>query len=260
MSINRVILYKKLCAFMDMFYTHSDREKIKDLCRIIIFNDPVKNCIFHSKRSLWKGLPKDKSLFTAKKNCGLPIGNLTSQIFANFYLNETDHFIKNILRIKNYGRYVDDCIIVHRSSGTLKKLIPVIREYLQKTVRLTLHPKKIYLQDSTHGVRFLGCFIKPHSIVLHHRTVSNFKKSIFRYNKMAQHHKPVKEECAAFISSVNSYLGIMCHYNTFKRRAAILGKAISPLWYKHITPAGGFKKIMRRYATLSAINKKRGCP
>jgi len=74
------------------------------LCRKVIFNDPTKNCIIKGNKKDWENLPENKSLFHSPPNCGLPIGNLTSQIFANFYMNEFDHFIKNKSAIAYYGR------------------------------------------------------------------------------------------------------------------------------------------------------------
>jgi hypothetical protein len=246
MSINREILYRKLELFINKNYHAQDKALIKDLCRIIIFNDPVKNCIYHSPRALWYRLPKDKSLFTAKMNCGLPIGNLTSQVFANFYLTEFDHFIKKECGIRNYGRYVDDCILVHHSRTFLKRLIHVIHKYLQDNLGLTLHPHKIYLQPCRNGVKFLGCFIKPSHIVINHRTLKNFKKMLFNYNKMVIDHKPDKNERNAFISSVNSYLGILRHYKTYRQRQHIIKKYISSFWYKHITIySDKFEKIIK---------------
>lgn len=238
MSINRNILYKKLETLINKNYHALDKERIKKLCRIIIFNDPVKDCIFHSPSFLWKHLSKDKSLFTAKKDCGLPIGNLTSQIFANFYLNDFDHFIKKECGISNYGRYVDDCVFFHQSKTCLKRLIPKINSYLKDNLGLSLHPRKIYLQPCQNGVKFLGCFIKPSHTVINHRTFQNFKQSLNCYNNLAVNHKPDKEEKAAFISSVNSYLGILRHYKTYKKRRKIMNNNISQYWFKHIAPAG----------------------
>jgi retron-type reverse transcriptase len=172
MSINRSILYRKLSAFIDERYTAPDKNLIKDLCRIIIFNDPTQDCIRHSPRESWDDLPRDKSLFFSQEDCGLPIGNLTSQIFANFYLTGFDHFIKNGCGIRHYGRYVDDCVIVHHSRSFLKNLVQRIREYFAENLGLRLHPKKIYLQPCRHGVKFLGCFIKPSHTVVHYRTIS----------------------------------------------------------------------------------------
>ena len=79
---------------------------------------------YKSPKRAWEGLPKDKSLFNTKTGYGLPIGNLTRQVFANFYLTEFDHYIKHDLGIKCYLRYVDDFVTVHQDEGYLKYLIP----------------------------------------------------------------------------------------------------------------------------------------
>ncbi|MCL2804438.1 MAG: reverse transcriptase/maturase family protein [Treponema sp.] len=247
MSIDRNILFKKLELFINKHYHALDKERIKKICHIIIYNNPAKNCIYQSPIKLWEKLPKDKSLFTAKKDCGLPIGNLTSQVFANFYLNEFDHFIKKDCSITEYGRYVDDFIIIHPSRIFLKLLINKIEKYLHNNLGLKLHSKKIYLQPCQNGVKFLGCFIKPSHIVINHRTIKNFKKSINTHNDIAGEHKPDREECNAFISSINSYLGILKHYKTYKKRKHILMKNISPLWYKQIIISSmEFGKIIKR--------------
>ena len=247
MSINRKILYKKLELFINDKYNAPDKNRIKKLCHIIVFNDPVKNCTYHSPSILWKKLPKDKSLFTARKNCGLPIGNLTSQVFANFYLNDFDHFIKKECGVLNYGRYVDDCIFVHNSYGFLKKLILVIKKYFYDNIGLFIHAKKIYLQPCYNGVKFLGCYIKPSHIVINHRTLKNFKSSLYMQNKHIIDHKPGKEEREAFISSVNSYLGILKHYKTYRKRRHIILNRISSFWYKHIVFSScEFTKIIKR--------------
>ena len=121
----------------------------------IVYDEPTKKGIFKGKKSDYNGLPRTKSLFFTKENCGLPIGNLTSQLFSNIYLNDFDHFVKEELGIKYYGRYVDDFVLIHREKEVLKNLIPQMRNYLQQQLHLTLHPKKIYLQPVQHGVQFL---------------------------------------------------------------------------------------------------------
>jgi retron-type reverse transcriptase len=246
MHINRNILFEKLSAFIDKKYHAPDKEQIKELCRRIIFNDPTEHCIRRSPPELWQGLPAGKSLFSAPKDCGLPIGNLTSQIFANFYLNEFDHFIKSWCGVRFYGRYVDDCVIVHHSKRFLVSLLPKLGRYLMSELGLTLHPKKIYLQPCGRGVKFLGCFIKPSHIVVHHRTITNFTHSLSGYNALARDHKPDKEELTAFISSVNSYLGIMKHYKTYKKRQAVLRNNIAPQWHKLVALPAGYCKIQKK--------------
>jgi RNA-directed DNA polymerase len=70
----------------------------------------------------WSGLPSSKSLFHAQHNCGLPIGNLLSQLFGNIYMNEFDHWVKRELGIKYYSRYVDDFILIHNSKEYLQSV------------------------------------------------------------------------------------------------------------------------------------------
>ena len=155
MSINRKILFQKVKANLLSKYRKLDFdvELLLNLIERTIFNDPTKNCTVKGKRADWQDLPKDKSLFTSRKNCGLPIGNLTSQLFGNVYLNDFDHFVKRDLKIKYYGRYVDDFILIHNDRKYLKSLIKNIREYLQKELKLVLHPHKIYLQHYSKGVK-----------------------------------------------------------------------------------------------------------
>ncbi|WP_415579509.1 RNA-directed DNA polymerase, partial [Elizabethkingia anophelis] len=135
------------------------------------------------KLSDWNGLPNSKSLFKSKKGCGLPIGNLTSQLFSNVYLNSFDHYLKNELGVKYYGRYVDDFYIFHRSKNYLKYIMRESRNYLLKE-GLELHPKKIYLQHYSKGFQFLGTYIKPHRIYIGKRTARNFKKRIEYYKQV----------------------------------------------------------------------------
>jgi len=181
---------------------------------INIFNDPTDNCIKKSSTKKWKGLPQSKSLFHSPSGSGLPIGNLTSQIIANFYMDKFDHFIKHDLGIKYYGRYVDDFVIVHEDKEYLIRLIDIIRTFLKAELRLTIHPKKIYLQHYSKGVPFLGTYIKPNRIYIGKRTKSNFYRAILRQNEVAKKAKPTIEKQVKFQSSMNSYLGIMKHYNT----------------------------------------------
>jgi len=101
MSIDRSLLYEMVSRVIieNSGKITGDSQTILYTIRKTIFNDPVNGCIIKSKMSEWKGLPSSKSLFYAGKNQGLPIGNLTSQLFANIYLDEFDHFMKQQLVI-----------------------------------------------------------------------------------------------------------------------------------------------------------------
>lgn len=222
MNIERKKLYEKLELFIETKYRQSLLEKletdknkkfkgqwifdlkeieeklsfVKYLTREIVFNDPTCSVNYKSPKRAWEGLPKDKSLFTTKTGYGLPIGNLTSQVFANFYLTEFDQFLKEELG-------------------------------------LTLHPKKIYLQPAKIGVPFLGAYIKPNYIMAGKRVLKNFMQKARGYEKLAQNHKPSKEELNEIQASINSYLGIMRHYKSWRFRVKVLKEYFKEKLSKH---------------------------
>jgi hypothetical protein len=250
MSINKNILFANLEKFINEKYQATDKGLLIKLCKQIIFNDSTKNCIIKGNKSDWDALPPNKSLFHSKLNCGLPIGNLTSQVFANFYMDSFDHFVKHDLKIRYYGRYVDDFVIVHTDKEYLKKLIPKLTEYLQTELQATIHPKKIYLQHYSKGVKFLGTVILPNRIYIADRTKGNFYNAIEKHNQIAQDHKPSKEEQQAFQSSMNSYLGIMKHYKTYKLRKNLIFKNLSGWWWNYVYLSGGIAKFVMKTKTI----------
>lgn len=246
MQINRNLLFERLNNFIQTNYLETDTEMVINICNKIVFNNPSENCIIKGSKNDWKGLPKSKSLFSSPKDCGLPIGNLTSQVFANFYMNLFDQYVKKELDIKYYGRYVDDFIIIHPDKEHLKMIQILITDFLNKKLELTLHPKKIYLQHYSKGVKFLGAVIKPNRIYIANRTKGNFYKAIEKQNKIARDHKPTIEEQAGFLSSMNSYLGIMQHYKTYKMRKKMISKNLSAWWWNYVYPVGYKKFVLKK--------------
>ncbi len=245
MSIDRAKLYERLVQFIGENYSGGNRAFVNYLCRVIVFNDPTKQCIFKSPRYKWNFLSHGKSLFSTREGCGLPIGNFTSQVFANFYLSSFDHFIKHECGVRYYGRYVDDCVLMHESKAFLKSVARRAKMFLAENLSLELHPGKLYLQPCRYGVRFLGCFIKPSHTVVNRRTIRNFREKVARFNAVAVDHKPDKQERDGFISSVNSYLGCMKHYKTLQMRMRILS-GIHRFWFRQIAIFGKAEKITRR--------------
>ena len=128
------------------------------------------------------------------ENSGLPIGNLTSQVFANFYLNPFDHLIKHILGVRYYSRYVDDFVIVHEDKQFLLSLILQIETFLWRELGLTLHPRKRYLQHYGKGVAYLGAYILPGRVYIGNRTKGNFYDSLMRHNEIVRCRPPIQEE------------------------------------------------------------------
>ncbi len=245
MHINARKLFLRLSDFIDDRYEGADSVMLKNLCEIVLMNKPSENCVIRGRPSDWDGLPKDKSLFYSPPDCGLPIGNLSSQVFANFYLNIFDHFVKHDLGMRYYGRYVDDFVLVHESREHLASLIPVIRTFLSDELALELHPKKIYLQHYSHGVRYLGAVIKPNRVYVGKRTKGNFYDSIMQHNAVVAGHVPSSAERAAFRASMNSYLGVMGHFDTRRLRRSMVGKRVRG-WWKYAHTNGDVSKIVLR--------------
>lgn len=219
MSIDRMVLWKKLRDYLLAVYPHENLPIIMYLLETVLFTDPTQGCWFCSPSSKWMDLDPSKSLFVAEKSFGLPIGNLTSQIMANFYLSFLDHYVKHDLGIEMYGRYVDDFFLIHRDKDYLKKCLHSIEYFLHDELHLGLNPKKVYLQPVNHGVKFLGVVVEPGHTNVARRTVSNFRKAVDSINNMVGDHRQSKSEVQKSIASINSYLGLLSHYNTFSVRS-----------------------------------------
>lgn len=233
MSINKEILWNKIkkTLIKNKNKCNFDFSLSLSLIKRVVFHDYTKNHIIRGSKDDWMGLPKSKSLFFAKNNCGLAIGNLTSQLFSNVYLNEFDHFIKRNLKIKYYGRYVDDFILISKEKEKLKRSINHIKKYLKTELGLEINNKKIYLQGFNKGVNFLGAIIKPSRLYVNNKAKNNFYHKIYEVNKITKNNE-VKIKKDMILSSINSYLGIMKHYNTYKLRKKILSTKLDSSFFK----------------------------
>ena len=212
MSINKVLLNKKLQAFIDERYQEKDIDILKWLTEKVIMNCPQKNCYRKSPLSSWAGLKANKSLFFQDDFHGMPIGNLPSQLFANFLLSDMVRFLAK------HGfdcvQYVDDVVVVHKDKSDILAFIPILRRWLQETLGITLHPKKCYIQHYSKGVSFVGGIIKPHRIYLSKRS---------RRRAFGKTHWIVLsgEDLKKAMPSVNSYLGLTRHYSAYKIRKSL---------------------------------------
>ena len=144
---------------------------------------------------------------------GIPLGNVTSQIFANIYLNELDQFIKRTLKINYYIRYCDDFVILSENKKDLENLIPVINSFLQINLRLMLHPNKISIRKYHQGIDFLGYVNFPHHRVLRVKTGKRMFKKI--ESKIAELESGNIEE-KSFNQTLWSYYGMLKHCDSYK--------------------------------------------
>ena len=137
---------------------------------------------------------------------GLPLGNLTSQLLVNIYMNEFDQFMKRELKVKYYIRYADDFVILSDDQKYLEDILLKISEFLENRLKLQMHPDKVYIKTLASGVDFLGWINFPSHRVLRTST----KRRMFRNLQ----NNP-KEEVLA------SYLGYLSHGDGYKLRKEI---------------------------------------
>jgi hypothetical protein len=135
---------------------------------------------------------------------------------------------------------------VHPDKEYLKNLLHQIRTFLDKELGLTLHPKKITLQHYTKGVKFVGAYILPNRIYVDKRTKGNFYATIEKTNQRVRTDKTplTSEEKDHLLASVNSYLGFMRHYKTYKLRKRMLYR-MSAKWDRYMRPAKKYTKLKR---------------
>jgi retron-type reverse transcriptase len=152
--------------------------------------------------------------FNKESDEGLPLGNVTSQLFSNIYLNELDWFIKRQLKEKYYIRYCDDFVLISKDKSHLENVILVLNDFLLKKLKLFLHPDKISIRKYNQGIDFLGYVNFSHFRTLRTKT----KRRIFRKIKLLEGN--LSE------NSLQSYLGILDHCNGYKLGAFIKEKCI----------------------------------
>ncbi len=147
------------------------------------------------------------SFNSGRSGVGIPLGNLTSQLFANVYLNELDLFVKQYLRFSHYIRYADDFVFLSPYKNELLAILPIVSDYLQNNLRLTMHPDKIILKTFGSGVDFLGWTHFSDHRVLRKTT----ERRMFK--RIAEH--PSK-------ATIKSYLGLLSHGDTQSLQNMIL--------------------------------------
>jgi len=228
------IVFKKI---MDSNKSNYWKENIIWLCHKIIFHDPIENCVFRGSPENKNLIPKEKSLFFSQGK-GLPIGNLTSQFFANVYLDCLDHFIKDDLRVEKYIRYVDDIIIIGESKDCLGKYIGLAEDFLKTKLGLKLKRRKTILRPIRQGIDFLGYYVRRGYVLIRQKVVSRLKNRV-RHGELFD---------IKVLSVINSYLGHFKHGNAYGLRKKIINEDLSKL--------KGFIEISKDYLSIRQIKCK----
>jgi len=130
---------------------------------------------------------------------GIPLGNVTSQLFANIYLHELDWFVKQALGVRYYARYCDDFVIVSTDKEYLSSLISPLRQFLSEELHLELHPRKVTIRSWDQGIDFLGHVLRPHATTIRTKTKRRMLAKVTEHN-------------------LSSYQGICSHVNEYHLR------------------------------------------
>lgn len=242
MSIHKPTLWKKLKEFIKLNYFGKDKKLILWLTKKIVLHNPEKNCIRKSPLEMWDKIAKSKSLFFIGDDYGLPIGNLTSQMFANFYLHEFDIMMSK--KFIGYGRYVDDFFVLSKTKEQIFNNIENIRLYLSNNLSLKLHKKKLYVQSYKKGCKFIGSVVKYNRLYVGNYTVGRFFDRINYFNKLVNSYDKYNINNAEyFVSCINSYLGMIKHYKSFKLRKKLINR-IDKKWFEVCIVGDSYEKII----------------
>ena len=230
MSIDKTVLLKYLIPFIKEKYSGEDKEDLIWLTEKIVLHNPQDNCIKTGVMENWDKLPPEKSLFNVPRGIGMPIGNITSQLFANFYMSIFDEMMieeckKNQSR---YVRFVDDFVVVSPRKAFIKYIYKKADKFLKEVLNIELHKYKVYIQDVKKGVKFVGGIIKPGRKYLANTTVGGFYNSLYKLDSICCQicvediNKNLTVDMLRALDdrlkSINSYLGFLVQKNTYAIR------------------------------------------
>ncbi|CBJ38282.1 putative retron-type reverse transcriptase [Ralstonia solanacearum CMR15] len=169
----------------------------RELTELVLMHDPRGDFAYLGDPWMMDKVPPHKRLMEQPSHLGLPIGNLSSQFFANVYLNELDQFVKHELRCRHYIRYVDDFVLLHESPQWLNDAHDAIESFLPGRLGARLNPRKTILQSIDRGVDFVGQVIKPWHRATRRRTLNVGLQRLREMPAADVHH------------AANSYFGLL---------------------------------------------------
>lgn len=244
MAINHDILYglaEKLILKQNR--PRQWREDMLWLAKLIIFHKPSENYIVKGNPDLFNLIPAHKSLRRQPRGNGLPIGNYTSQFFANLYLNELDQFVKRNLKCRHYIRYVDDFILISKDKLKLLEWRDRISDFLKADLKLELNLNKTRIQILDKGIDFLGYFIKPDYILVRQKVVRRLKDKLHYWRGIYDK----SGKCENLLAVLNSYCGHFAFARSYNLKQNIYLKDLG-LWKSkfEFSENGLFFKVIKK--------------
>lgn len=191
------------------FFANIDHNALKEILSKTVFDTDTLWLLeqvidsFHTNTHISHGvnMQYSNSAIARYEYRGLPLGNLTSQLLVNIYMNEFDQFVKHKLKVKYYIRYADDFVAISQDKKYLEDILEQMKEFLENNLKLNMHPDKVFIKTIYSGVDFLGWVHFPKHRVLRTST----KKRMFK--NINENLKP---------ETLTSYFGMLSHGNTYK--------------------------------------------
>ena len=241
MTIDKGLLWGMLREFVLTNYHGDDKDTLLYLSEITVRHRPQDNCIRKGDLSLWDRLPSHKSLFTMD---GMAIGNITSQILANFYLSGLDAWAYGWCNERGgcYVRFVDDMVVVLPQKEEVLEFYRLAGCYLGEKVLLRFHPDKVYVQHVKKGVKFIGSVLKPGRTYLSNRTVGRMFAMLQGMERHCRRRDVPSVE--RDVCSCNSYMGFLVHHATYGLRRRMFGR-MKRFW-KMAYVSGHYTKVSLR--------------
>lgn len=192
-----------------------DMDFVLWLTEQIVMLDPMENCQIVGDPHNWDNIDHAKCMRFVEKGLALPIGNLTSQLYSNVYMDVFDQFVKREIKCRHYGRYVDDSTMIDPDREWLLTQVPKVREFLADELGLQLHMGKLHIQEIHKGVEFLGAFVKPYRDYISNKTLQRI---------MSKMQEIDLSNITLANRTINSYLGILSHAASYNLRQEIFDR------------------------------------
>ncbi len=220
----------------------------------VVMHHPELDCVLNSPARLWeRHMAPNKSLFTSLT--GEPIGNLTTQLFANFLMSFFVAFVLFLYRRKNadMAQFVDDFTIICDDLRFIVESIPKIEAFLRDRLRLRLHKDKRYLQPVPHGLLFVGSFIKPGRKYLSNRTLARLREHCKGFGEMMKRDGLSPFELMRIEQTINSYLGFTRRRKTYNFRRECLELMGEGMWkYFYVRGHHDSIRLRKRYQPITS--------
>lgn len=207
-SINHDVLKEKL------------RRRIKDTQVLDLFDRIIDSSPQSTAGPQY--FPGDDLFTSLDRRTGIPIGNLTSQFFANLYLDDFDRYVKQVVKVRPYLRYVDDMVMLGQDKHRLAEIRVAVQERLA-TDRLHLHPRKAHISPVADGLNLLGYVIYPARRRLRSDNGHRFAR---KFREMAKTYQVGRLEWSRVAASTQSWIGHAQHADTDGLRRAIFSQVV----------------------------------